>query len=339
MRRPQKAGSRSESACERAQRRVWEIHVARVGCSLRSRLLPPSRSLQRATAMSSITFPHAAHDHTAASASTSSLEESGYFNFESATGSSAFQMNPLSQHPPRTPRTSVTSSNHVYGGDIYTPKEELIEQREDLDSDEETEAVRDGGKSIVRPEAVWRDMLKTSYGRDKAFVCIVQSRRLLHLTYLYLENTTILYAPVSPCPYITCEVKDVQAFETTCMGARDDQASRGWHFRLLNDQVRLSCSVASSPATVPLSRRRASAAPRPGQIHANYTQSGNASSCSIGWNPSLRYWPSTQRTTRYLARRRLRRRSRCCTPSCTPRHPLCWNSSTASQTISPRSRG
>ena len=79
-------------------------------------------------------------------------------------------MNPLSQHPPRTPRTSVTSSSHVYGGDIYTPKEELIENRSDLTSDDEEDAMPEGPKSKVKVTEVWREMLKTSYGRDKAFV-------------------------------------------------------------------------------------------------------------------------------------------------------------------------
>ena len=119
--------------------------------------------------MSSISFPHAAHDHTADSSS--SLHEDEYFNssFESAAGSS-FQMNPLGQHPPRTPRVSIISNSHVYGGDIYTPKSEVLEQRDDLAEEAAEEVVHETAKSRVRPTEVWRELLKTSYGRDKAFV-------------------------------------------------------------------------------------------------------------------------------------------------------------------------
>lgn len=127
-----------------------------------------------ASAMSSISFPHAAHDHTSAVASTSapSVEDSGYFNsFEGASGST-FQMNPLSSHPPRTPRTSIMSrgNGQLYGGDIYTPQEELIEQQGELMSDDEDDKEQQAAKRKVRPELVWHEMLKTSYGRDKAFV-------------------------------------------------------------------------------------------------------------------------------------------------------------------------
>lgn len=141
-----------------------------LGCSVASsfRIKSPATT----STMSSISFPHAAHDHTSSVASSAaSLHESEYFaSFGSVSGSS-FQMNPLSQHPPRTPRTSIVSSSHVYGGDIYTPKEEVLENQSDL-VDEEDAAAKESGKSRVRTTEVWRDMFKTSYGRDKAFVSI-----------------------------------------------------------------------------------------------------------------------------------------------------------------------
>ena len=76
-------------------------------------------------------------------------------------------MNPLSSHPPRTPRTSVVSSQYAYGGDIYTPKEELIEQQPEVFSEPDDEEAH---ASKVSKEEVWHDLLKTAYGRDKAFV-------------------------------------------------------------------------------------------------------------------------------------------------------------------------
>lgn len=125
------------------------------------------------TTMSSISFPHAAHDHTASTAE-SSIHGDGYFNESNAafatSSTSSFQMNPLSQHPPRTPRASIVSSHHVYGGDIYTPKEENIEDQPEYFTDDEEDKTHQEARKKVRREAIWRDMLKTSYGRDKAFV-------------------------------------------------------------------------------------------------------------------------------------------------------------------------
>ena len=121
--------------------------------------------------MASISFPHAAHDHTASS---SSIHEDGYFTESNAafatSSSSAFQTNPLSAHPPRTPRTSIASPLRVYGGDIYTPKEENIEDQPAYFSDDEEDKSNQEARKKVRREAIWREMLKTSYGRDKAFV-------------------------------------------------------------------------------------------------------------------------------------------------------------------------
>lgn len=143
--------------------------------------------------MSSISFPHAAHDHTSSMASsTASLQDSEYFNsFGSASGSS-FQMNPLSAHPPRTPRTSVVGSSHVYGGDIYTPKEEVLENQPELIDEEVEEAVHEHGKSRVRATEVWRDMLKTSYGRDKAFKILQYTMRVYLLFHTSLAKSSFL---------------------------------------------------------------------------------------------------------------------------------------------------
>ncbi|KAI0685912.1 hypothetical protein BC835DRAFT_1329154 [Cytidiella melzeri] len=147
--------------------------------------------------MSSISFPHAAHDQTASS----SHEDAGYFNTDShsafatsSTGSS-FQMNPLSSHPPRTPRNSIVSSNHVYGGDIYTPKEEVIEERPEYfsdDGEEEEEEEVGKARTRVRREDVWREMLKTSYGRDKAFKIMQYSMKLYLIFHTTLSRSSIL---------------------------------------------------------------------------------------------------------------------------------------------------
>lgn len=168
-----------------------------LGCSLQSRQL----TKLPVTTMTSITFPHGANDHTRSVSTSSSLNESGYFNSFDSASTSSFQMNPLSQHPPRTPRTSVTSASHVYGGDIYTPKEELIEQRGDLASeDDEDDSGHKSAKSRIRTEEIWREMLKTSYGRDKAFVS-ASSCALQNIPQSRTENYTILFTSISPRAY------------------------------------------------------------------------------------------------------------------------------------------
>ena len=128
------------------------------------------------TTMSSITFPNGpSHGRTVSTSS--SIHDDAFFSssFDSALGNS-FQMNPLSQHPPRTPRVSIVSNSHTYGGDIYTPQEEVIEQREDLFSEDGDEAAEKAAKAKVSSVEIWRELIKTSYGRDKAFVCVVLYR-------------------------------------------------------------------------------------------------------------------------------------------------------------------
>lgn len=86
--------------------------------------------------------------------------------------SSSFQINPLSAHPPRTPRTSITASGSTYDHNPYeTTKEETQEvlhaDEEDIDEPED-EKIK--AETSVRREEVWRDLFLTSNGRDKAFV-------------------------------------------------------------------------------------------------------------------------------------------------------------------------
>jgi hypothetical protein len=81
-------------------------------------------------------------------------------------------MNPLSSHPPRTPRVSrVSGPSQVYGTSIYAPTEAGTQGEETTaeEEEEETEVVKETTKR-VRIEDVWREMVATSYGRDKAFV-------------------------------------------------------------------------------------------------------------------------------------------------------------------------
>ncbi|EKM59686.1 uncharacterized protein PHACADRAFT_181665 [Phanerochaete carnosa HHB-10118-sp] len=142
--------------------------------------------------MSSISFPHAAHDHTSSMASSAaSLQDSEYFNSFGSSSGGSIQMNPLSQHPPRTPRRSTASGSQVYGSDIYTPKEELLENQPNLINEEVAEAVQEREKSRVRATEIWRDMLKTSYGRDKAFKILQYIMRLYLLFHTTLAKSSL----------------------------------------------------------------------------------------------------------------------------------------------------
>lgn len=95
--------------------------------------------------MSSISFPHDA-------------DAPGFYP-SAFDGAASFQMNPLSAHPPRTPRASTAvAPAEVYGVQVYTPAPEPEPLHEP-----------DAGARVQR-EAVWRAMLTTSTGRDKAFV-------------------------------------------------------------------------------------------------------------------------------------------------------------------------
>lgn len=116
--------------------------------------------------MSSISFP----DHHRSSGS----HEDQFYTPDFDT--SSFQMNPLSSHPPRTPRTSiVANASNPYPNAKYQSVNEDIQEKvdiEDIEIDDEEEKVKVAEKRIKK-EDVWREMFLTSAGRDKAFVSCV----------------------------------------------------------------------------------------------------------------------------------------------------------------------
>ncbi|KAJ6509972.1 hypothetical protein C8R47DRAFT_964396 [Mycena vitilis] len=144
--------------------------------------------------MSHISFP-ADHD----AADSSSAHNGGQF-YSSFDANSSFQMNPLSSHPPRTPRTSiVSSSSHVYGASIYDSKEQP--QEPPIDEEEELEEGTEQLKQAelrVRKEDVWREMFLTSNGRDKAFKLIQYSLKIYLLFHTSLATSRLLRRPTRP---------------------------------------------------------------------------------------------------------------------------------------------
>ncbi|PPQ65219.1 hypothetical protein CVT26_000196 [Gymnopilus dilepis] len=129
---------------------------------------------------------------------------------------SSFQMNPLSSHPPRTPRTSLhASTSHHYSASIYEekePQEQHIEV-EDVEIDPEEERVKVAEKRVKREE-VWREMFLTSNGRDKAFKLIQYSIRLGLAFHDSMTNTRLFRRPSRP-PW---EQNIVQRLQSTASG-------------------------------------------------------------------------------------------------------------------------
>ncbi|KAG0705497.1 hypothetical protein DFH29DRAFT_281218 [Suillus ampliporus] len=144
--------------------------------------------------MSSVTFPNLGDDIGSSSSSLHDPMHAPFYAPPAFDMSSSFQMNPLSAHPPRTPRQSTATQSHfrnmsmsisVYDEkgedqqDAETVKEEKEEVDEDdvVELDEEDVRVKEAEK-LVGAHEVWRDLFVTSNGRDKAFKLIQYSIRV-----------------------------------------------------------------------------------------------------------------------------------------------------------------
>ncbi|KAJ7228819.1 hypothetical protein GGX14DRAFT_415190 [Mycena pura] len=144
--------------------------------------------------MSTISFP-------SEDGSTDASMHNGDPFYSAFDGSSSFQMNPLSSHPPRTPRTSMTtaSTSQVYGASIYETKEKVqeppVEEEEELE--EGTERLKQA-ELRVRKEEVWRELILTSNGRDKAFKIIQYSLKVYLLFHLSVSTSRLLRRPTRP---------------------------------------------------------------------------------------------------------------------------------------------
>ncbi|KIJ56569.1 hypothetical protein M422DRAFT_22728 [Sphaerobolus stellatus SS14] len=173
--------------------------------------------------MSTISFPNPhSQSHQGSPVSTSSTtQHSSHVNFFPSTydPSSSFQMNPHSLHPPRTPRTSIiTTAVTSYPQDMYTTAEEAAERPlvlEDMDEeDEDEEKLEARAGSRVRKEEVWREMLATSTGRDKALKLIQYSLRVFLLFHSAFRRTPA--AKAAPRP--TWEIEMLHRTDSTIAG-------------------------------------------------------------------------------------------------------------------------
>ncbi|KAH8106224.1 hypothetical protein BXZ70DRAFT_425466 [Cristinia sonorae] len=143
--------------------------------------------------MSSISFPNGRVDGSDGS------HEHDFFpsSFETSSVHSSFQMNPLSSHPPRTPRTSIIVGSNVYGTDIYNtqnePEEHAPSQLEDDDaSDDGDSKAQEQTTNRVRQGEVWQELFKTAYGRDKVFKVMQYSLRMYLLFHASVTAAGVL---------------------------------------------------------------------------------------------------------------------------------------------------
>ncbi len=115
--------------------------------------------------MSTITFP--------GQPSSSSPHDALYpLSFDSVS-TNGFQMNPESAHPPRTPRTSVTTTtpfSSQASAENEGTEDDPTELEIEVDEEEEDSQEKSAAKNQVHTQEVWRELLETSTGRDKAFV-------------------------------------------------------------------------------------------------------------------------------------------------------------------------
>ncbi|KAH7919866.1 hypothetical protein BV22DRAFT_1074783 [Leucogyrophana mollusca] len=120
--------------------------------------------------MSSISFPSELHEH----------EHTPFYAppaFDGSAPASGFQMNPLSAHPPRTPRPSTFGGGGGGGMGMGREEDGGVSDESEEELDEENERVRAVERG-VRAHDVWREMLVTSNGRDKAFKLMQYSIRV-----------------------------------------------------------------------------------------------------------------------------------------------------------------
>ncbi|KZT12971.1 uncharacterized protein LAESUDRAFT_640427 [Laetiporus sulphureus 93-53] len=145
--------------------------------------------------MSSITF---SSQHTSGfGSSASSISDRELHDYSSSfdvVPDVSFQTNPLSAHPPRSSHHATGSTSSVYGREVYSNAEEVVEKTlpYDADSDYGDDKARAEAESKVRKEEVWRELLKTTNGRDKALKAMQYSLRMYLLFHSSFMMTSLL---------------------------------------------------------------------------------------------------------------------------------------------------
>ncbi|KAI0959792.1 hypothetical protein AcW1_004517 [Taiwanofungus camphoratus] len=167
--------------------------------------------------MSSITFPYSGPGYMSSASSSSGHEHHEYSPAFDDLSNSSFQMNPLSSHPPRTPRPSVVCSSYSYSAEVYNNGEDTKEKSrtyEEETDDGDEDKVDEDAQNKVRKEEIWRELLVTSNGRDKAFKLMQYSLRL----YLMLHGAVMSTAALKNKSRPPWEVELVKRCESSIAG-------------------------------------------------------------------------------------------------------------------------
>ncbi|KZS97514.1 hypothetical protein SISNIDRAFT_449028 [Sistotremastrum niveocremeum HHB9708] len=145
-------------------------------------------------------------------------------SFDPSSATSAFQINPLAHHPPRTPRTSIISNSTTYNADTYNNIEEqgenpvYTEERLSVKEDAHSEFGYGQAKPKVRVTEVWKELIATSSGRDKALKLLQYSIRVLLLFQSNVVNggySRVLRKPRVESPI---EIEAVKRLSSTAAG-------------------------------------------------------------------------------------------------------------------------
>ncbi|KAH9938416.1 uncharacterized protein B0H18DRAFT_1081093 [Fomitopsis serialis] len=164
--------------------------------------------------MSSISFPSNNSSFISGASSFEHDEHSHTPSFDNV--SDAFHMNPLSAHPPRTPRPSTGMGSSVYGTEVYHKLDETPETKTtyEEDSEDEDDKARAEAEGKVRKEEIWRDLFTTSNGRDKALKIMQYSLRLYLVFHSGVTATSLLKNRKSS----SWEADILKRFESTANG-------------------------------------------------------------------------------------------------------------------------
>jgi len=127
-------------------------------------------------------------------------------------------MNPLSAHPPRTPKSSVNASNSMPFSHTDARRDDIeehtAETEVELDDEEEGAQEKSPAQNQVRTQDIWREFLKTSTGRDKALKLIQYSMNV----YLFFHRTVSRRMPVQGTQKRAFETELLHRLESTTSG-------------------------------------------------------------------------------------------------------------------------
>jgi hypothetical protein len=132
--------------------------------------------------MSTISFPSDSHFQPSSHPHSANNHPSFFpSSYDPDIPQSAFQVNPHSPHPPRTPKPSVHSSHPSVHHD---EKSRFSQPDTSTKIEDDTDSLSSSDLTPRKPRVpaadVWRDILTTSSGRDKALVRRSRQTRVKH---------------------------------------------------------------------------------------------------------------------------------------------------------------